>query len=96
MDDCAVESDLETYFPDTYVPGSSERMLLYRELDHLQSEEEVAEFRKRMIDRFGPVPREADELMCVVGLRRLGKMLGCEKIDAQAGYHAAAVCEQCE
>ena len=68
VDDCAVESDLETYFPDTYVPGSSERMLLYRELDHLQSEEEVAEFRKRMIDRFGPVPREADELMCVVGL----------------------------
>lgn len=55
VDDCAVESDLETYFPDTYVPGSSERMLLYRELDHLQSEEEVAEFRKRMIDRFGPV-----------------------------------------
>ena len=85
VDDCAVESDLETYFPDTYVPGSSERMLLYRELDHLQSEEEVAEFRKRMIDRFGPVPREADELMCVVGLRRLGKSLGCEKIMLKQG-----------
>ena len=85
VDDCAVESDLETYFPDTYVPGSSERMLLYRELDHLQSEEEVAEFRKRMIDRFGPVPREADELMCVVGLRRQGKTLGCEKIMLKQG-----------
>ena len=85
VDDCAVDSDLETYFPDTYVPGSSERMLLYRELDHLQSEEEVAEFRKRMIDRFGPVPREADELMCVVGLRRLGKSLGCEKIMLKQG-----------
>ena len=85
VDDCAVESDLETYFPDTYVPGSSERMLLYRELDHLQSEEEVAEFRKRMIDRFGPVPREADELMHVVGLRRLGKSLGCEKIMLKQG-----------
>ena len=85
VDDCAVETDLETYFPDTYVPGSSERMLLYRELDHLQSEEEVAEFRKRMIDRFGPVPREADELMCVVGLRRLGKSLGCEKIMLKQG-----------
>ena len=85
VDDCAVESDLETYFPDTYVPGSSERMLLYRELDHLQSEEEVIEFRKRMIDRFGPVPREADELMCVVGLRRLGKSLGCEKIMLKQG-----------
>ena len=85
VDDCAVESDLETYFPDTYVPGSSERMLLYRELDHLQSEEEVAEFRKRMIDRFGPVPREADELMHVVGLRLLGKSLGCEKIMLKQG-----------
>ncbi len=85
VDDCAMESDLETYFPDTYVPGSSERMLLYRELDHLQSEEEVAEFRKRMIDRFGPVPREADELMHVVGLRRLGKSLGCEKIMLKQG-----------
>ena len=85
VDDCAVETDLETYFPDTYVPGSSERMLLYRELDHLQSEEEVAEFRKRLIDRFGPVPREADELMCVVGLRRLGKSLGCEKIMLKQG-----------
>lgn len=85
VDDCAVETDLETYFPDTYVPGSSERMLLYRELDHLQSEEEVAEFRKRMIDRFGPVPKEADELMCVVGLRRQGKTLGCEKIMLKQG-----------
>jgi len=85
VDDCAVESDLEMYFPDTYVPGSSERMLLYRELDHLQSDEEVADFRKRMIDRFGPVPREADELMNVVGLRRLGKSLGCEKIILKQG-----------
>ena len=36
IDDCAVESDLEMYFPDNYVPGSSERMLLYRELDNIE------------------------------------------------------------
>ena len=35
VSDCALESDLEMYFPETYVPGSSERMLLYRELDNL-------------------------------------------------------------
>ena len=80
VDDCAVESDLEMYFPDTYVPGSSERMLLYRELDHLETDEEVEAFRKRMIDRFGPIPRAGDELIHVVGLRRVGKSLGCEKI----------------
>ena len=85
VDDCAVESDLEMYFPDTYVPGSSERMLLYRELDHLETDEEVEAFRKRMIDRFGPIPRAGDELIHVVGLRRVGKSLGCEKITLKQG-----------
>ena len=66
--------------------GDSERMLLYRELDRLESDEEVEAYRKRMIDRFGPVPHEADELMHVVGLRRVGKKLGCEKIILKQGY----------
>ena len=85
VDDCAVESDLEMYFPDTYVPGSSERMLLYRELDHLETDDEVEAFRKRMIDRFGPIPSAGDELIHVVGLRRVGKSLGCEKITLKQG-----------
>ena len=85
VDDCAVDSDLEMYFPDSYVPGSAERMLLYRELDHLDRDEEVEAFRQRMIDRFGPIPQEGDELIHVVGLRRVGKMLGCEKILLKGG-----------
>lgn len=85
VDDCAVDSDLEMYFPDSYVPGSAERMLLYRELDHLDRDEEVEAFRQRMIDRFGPIPQEGDELIHVVGLRRVGKLLGCEKILLKGG-----------
>ena len=85
VDDCAVDSDLEMYFPDSYVPGSAERMLLYRELDHLDRDEEVEAFRQRMIDRFGPIPKEGDELIHVVGLRRVGKLLGCEKILLKGG-----------
>ena len=85
VDDCAVGSDLEMYFPDSYVPGSAERMLLYRELDHLDRDEEVEAFRQRMIDRFGPIPQEGEELIHVVGLRRVGKLLGCEKILLKGG-----------
>lgn len=80
IDDCAVESDLEMYFPDNYVPGSSERMLLYRELDNIEKDEDLEAYRQRLIDRFGPVPRQGEELMQVVALRRIGKRLGCEKI----------------
>lgn len=78
--DCSLESDLELYFPDQYVPSDSERMLLYRELDGLQTDEQVAAYRTRLIDRFGPVPHCGEELMRVVPLRRLGQSLGCEKI----------------
>ena len=83
--DCTVESDLAMYFPDTYVPGSSERMLLYRELDAIEDDRSLQAYRKRLEDRFGPVPHEGEELMQVVMLRRIGKRLGCEKITLRQG-----------
>ena len=85
VDDCAVESDLEMYFPDSYVPGSSERMLLYRELDNIEDDNELTAYRQRLIDRFGPIPHEGEELMNVVALRRVGKRLGCEKLMLKQG-----------
>lgn len=85
VDDCAVESDLEMYYPDTYVPGSSERMLLYRELDNIVTDDDLVAYRKRLEDRFGPVPQQGEELMQVVLLRRFGRALGSEKITLKAG-----------
>ena len=85
VEDCAVESDLEMYFPETYVPGSSERMLLYRELDNIECEDDLVSYRQRLVDRFGPVPSEGEELMQVVVLRRIGKYLGCEKVMLRQG-----------
>ena len=85
VEDCAIESDLEMYFPDNYVPGSSERMLLYRELDNINNDNNLETYRQRLVDRFGEVPHEALELMQVVPLRMLGKRLGCEKIMLRQG-----------
>ena len=84
VDDCALESDIEMYFPDQYVPSDSERMLLYRELDNLANsnhlDNDLEAYRKRLIDRFGAIPSVAEELINVVPLRVLGKQLGIEKI----------------
>ena len=85
VSDCNLESDLEMYFPDQYVPSDSERMLLYRELDNTRNDEEVEAYRQRLIDRFGPLPPQAEELLQVVSLRRYGKHLGCEKIMLKQG-----------
>ena len=85
VSDCSLDSDLEMFFPDSYVPSDSERMLLYRELDGLQTDEQLAAYRTRLIDRFGPVPHVGEELMQVVPLRRYGKNLGCEKVVLKQG-----------
>ena len=84
VDDCALESDIEMYFPDQYVPNDSERMLLYRELDNLANRNDLdaalAGYRNRLKDRFGDIPEVAEELIRVVPLRAYGKQLGIEKI----------------
>jgi len=85
VSDCALESDLEMYFPDQYVPSDSERMLLYRELDNTRNDQELEAYRQRLIDRFGQLPPQAEELLQVVSLRRYGKLLGCEKIMLKQG-----------
>ena len=85
VEDCALESDLEMYFPETYVPGSAERMFLYRELDNISDDDQLEAYRKRLEDRFGKMPKEGEQLLLVVPLRRIGKKLGCEKIILKQG-----------
>ena len=84
VDDCSLESDIEMYFPDQYVPNDSERMLLYRELDNLANRNDLdaalEAYRTRLRDRFGAIPEVAEELIRVVPLRVTGKRLGVEKI----------------
>ena len=83
--ECTIESDLQMCFPESYVPGSSERILLYRELDSIDNDIELEAYRKRLEDRFGTPPSQAEELMRVVTLRRYGKKLGIEKILLKSG-----------
>ena len=85
VEECQVESDLELLLPANYVTGSSERMLLYRELDNLTLDKDVEAFRSRLIDRFGPVPSETEELLRIVPLRRVAARLGVEKIFLKGG-----------
>lgn len=85
VDECQVESDLELLFPNEYIPSSSERMLLYRELDKLVLDQDVEAFKARLVDRFGKIPPEGEELIRIVPLRRLAKRLGVEKVMLKAG-----------
>jgi transcription-repair coupling factor (superfamily II helicase) len=80
VEECNVESDMELLFPESYIPSSSERMLLYRELDNLVLDTDVELFRSRLEDRFGKIPPQGEELIRIVKLRRLARKMGVERV----------------
>lgn len=78
--DCQVDTDMELLFPQHYIPGTSERMQLYRELDNIEDEKQLDQFRQGLEDRFGKIPEETRELLTVLRLRWSAIGLGMEKI----------------
>ena len=78
--DCVVDTDLELMFPASYVPQENERITLYRELDNMETDDQVEAFEERMVDRFGKIPDMAAELIRIVPLRRTARRLGIEKL----------------
>ena len=78
--DSQLESDLTIGFPPTYIENIAERVSLYRELDSLPNEDTLLEYQKRLIDRFGKLPEEAEQLLNVVRLRWLCCKMGIEKV----------------
>ena len=85
VDECVLETDLELLLPEWYVESIKERLILYKELDSLESEDDIAAFRTTLTDRFGPIPEESEELIQTIGLRRLGKEIGFEKLKIKNG-----------
>ncbi len=75
-----IETDLQLLIPDAYVGSLTERLLLYRELDNITKEEDLIKFEASLRDRFGPVPKEAIELINVVRMRWKAMHLGFEKL----------------
>ncbi|MGJ8661680.1 MAG: TRCF domain-containing protein, partial [Bacteroidota bacterium] len=83
--DCILETDLEVRIPDGYVNDVNERLALYQAMDNLKTEAELEKFAKDLIDRFGPLPHEVNELIMSFQLRWLAQDLGVEKLVIKGG-----------
>jgi transcription-repair coupling factor (superfamily II helicase) len=75
-----LDTDAPALLPDFYVRNTTERLSLYRELDDLESEDALDAFEDRLIDRFGPLPEQAQLLLTLMRLRMQGGRLGFEKM----------------
>lgn len=83
--DCVIESDMELLLPPEYVPQESERISLYKELDGVERELDLQQFKLHLEDRFGKIPKETAELLRIPRLRYLARRLGIEKVVLKQG-----------
>ncbi len=78
--DCTIDTDLEILIPDSYVESITERLSLYTRLDSCENESELQLFHEEMIDRFGPIVPQVDDLFTTVRCRWLAVGIGFEKM----------------
>jgi transcription-repair coupling factor (superfamily II helicase) len=78
--DCQIDSDIDAHLPDEYVSNKAEKLRLYREIDGLENDQQLTIFRNSLIDRFGVMPQEAEELLQGVMLRKCAIKLGFERV----------------
>ncbi len=75
-----MDTDFELLFPDDYVNSVTERLNLYTKLNELKTEEELAKFETELIDRFGELPKKAQDLLDSVRLKWMATAIGLERL----------------
>ncbi|MDX5420385.1 MAG: transcription-repair coupling factor, partial [Hymenobacteraceae bacterium] len=78
--DCNIETDMEVLIPESYVSNISERLNLYSKLDSTKDLQELDKLTASIIDRFGPMPEQVQQLVEIVKLRWQAQQLGFEKL----------------
>ena len=80
-----IDTDLPVLLPDNYVNIVSERLSLYHRLSEIKTEEELQEFERNLVDRFGPVPPQGKDLIESVRLKWKALAMGLERLILKKG-----------
>jgi len=83
--DILIDTDFELLFPDNYINNVSERLNLYNELALIKDETALQLFENKLIDRFGPLPKQAISLLSSMKIKWIATKLGIEKLVMKQG-----------
>jgi transcription-repair coupling factor (superfamily II helicase) len=84
-DDCVIDTDMEVLLPSTYIQNVAERIRIYRRLDSVKTNDELAQIAEQLKDRFGEIPKQTLQLFDIVRMRWVAMKLGIEKISMKGG-----------
>ncbi|MDD3371149.1 MAG: transcription-repair coupling factor [Alphaproteobacteria bacterium] len=75
---------LSVLIPETYVSDLNVRLGLYRRLADVEDDADIEPLAAEMIDRFGPLPQEVENLLQTVAIKQVCRKTGIAKIDVAA------------
>lgn len=79
-----ITTGIPIMIPETYVRDLGVRLGLYKRIGEISDDGGIADMREELIDRFGPIPSEVDNLLKTVEIKLLCRIANIEKIDAGA------------
>ena len=68
--------------PEPHIPGLGAHLRLYRRIAALADRTEIDGFTAGLIDRFGPLPPEVENLLEIIAIKRACREAGIEKLEA--------------
>ena len=69
------------FLSESYIPDIDQRMSAYRRLAKITELQQLADFKSESLDRFGPLPKEAENLLLKIMLKVLAKKAGVSRLD---------------
>jgi transcription-repair coupling factor (superfamily II helicase) len=76
-----INISLSAFIPESYIPDIDQRLFFYRRLARVTEPKEVAAFKEELLDRFGPLPTEVQNLLIKIILKTLSKHAGVKKLE---------------
>lgn len=80
-----IDSDFQLQFPDDYINNITERLNLYTELNTVKDENALRNFESQLVDRFGELPSQAEDLLNSVRMKWIANSMGLEKVVLKKG-----------
>jgi transcription-repair coupling factor (superfamily II helicase) len=79
--DPEINLPMAAFIPESYIPDIDQRLAAYRRLSKMTRLEEIAEYKKELIDRFGPLSRESSNLLLKIMVKVLAINAGVKRLD---------------
>ncbi|MCI8654537.1 MAG: transcription-repair coupling factor [Clostridia bacterium] len=84
--DVQIDLDVTCYIPESYIPDSSQKIEIYQDIALCRTEDDIQNVIDELIDRFGNMPNELENLIEVARIKELCKQKFISKVSSKKGF----------